>query len=130
MNNLTNPSELIEKYNAKLVEHLETFFQGATIYQDLVQEDESKLKKINHVVFKTGGFERVSGVVKKQDVTVYYFSENREDLDLLQLTFMDSLAPTGHTCSKTRKDQMRKRDTEFFVDVIEFELTRTVKYVC
>lgn len=125
-----NPEQLIEKYNTKLVEHLETFFPGAGVYQDAVQEDEADLSKINHVVFETGGFERISAATFKQDVVVYFFSENREDLDILQLMFMNSLASTGHTCSKSSKDRMRKKDTEYFVDVIRFDLTRNVKYVC
>ncbi|MET3203100.1 UNVERIFIED_ORG: hypothetical protein ABID75_006086 [Bacillus proteolyticus] len=84
-------NDSFEKYNTKLVEHLETFFAGAQVYQDIVQEDEVKLSEINHVVFETGGFEKTGSVNYSQEVTVYYFSENREDLDLLQLSFMSSL---------------------------------------
>ncbi|KXY83428.1 hypothetical protein OWO78_06465 [Bacillus pacificus] len=123
-------NELIEKYNVKLVEHLESFFSGAQVYQDIVQEDEANLSTINHVVFETGGFERSGAVNFNQEVTVYYFSENREDLDILQLSFMSSLNKTGHTCNKSLKDRMKKKDTEFFVDVLTFELTRNIKIVC
>ncbi|MGR5868114.1 hypothetical protein ACT7C5_09765 [Bacillus pacificus] len=104
-------NELIEKYNVKLVEHLESFFSGAQVYQDIVQEDEANLSTINHVVFETGGFERSGAVNFNQEVTVYYFSENREDLDILQLSFMSSLNKTGHTCNKSLKDRMKKKDT-------------------
>ncbi|MEB8752769.1 hypothetical protein P4G85_31695 [Bacillus cereus] len=45
-------NELIEKYNLKLVEHLESFFSGAQVYQDIVQEDEANLSTIHHVVFE------------------------------------------------------------------------------
>ncbi|MGH0876689.1 hypothetical protein ACQVQW_24205 [Bacillus cereus] len=121
---------LIEKYNLKLVEHLESFFSGAQVYQDIVQEDEANLSTINHVVFETGGFEELNAVTLQQDVTVYYFSENKEDLDLLQMSFMKSLSKTGHNCRKSRKDKMQKKDTEFFVDVLTFELTRNIKLVC
>lgn len=122
--------QLIEKYNLRLVEHLESFFNGAEVYQDLVQEDEAKLFKINHVVFETGGFERTGSTNFQQDVTVYFFSENREDLDMVQLEFMTSLSKTGHVCNKSLKDKMKKKDTEFFVDVLTFELTRNIKLVC
>ncbi|EOO36943.1 hypothetical protein IIU_01546 [Bacillus cereus VD133] len=123
-------NELIEKFNSKLVQHLESFFHTAEVYQDSVQEDEANLSIINHVVFETGGFVKAGASVYTQDVTVYYFSENREDLDALQVEFMNSLNQTGHTCNKSLKDKMRKKDTEFFVDVLTFELTRNVKYVC
>ncbi|OTZ91178.1 hypothetical protein BK789_16430 [Bacillus thuringiensis serovar darmstadiensis] len=123
-------NELIEKFNSKLVKHLETFFGSAEVYQDAVQEDETNLSSINHVVFETAGFERTGANTFTQGVTVYYFSENREDLDVLQVQFMNSLGKTGHTCNKSFKDKMRKKDTEFFVDVLTFELTRNVKYVC
>ncbi|PGW24551.1 hypothetical protein COD95_09330 [Bacillus thuringiensis] len=123
-------NDSFEKYNTKLVEHLETFFAGAQVYQDIVQEDEVKLSEINHVVFETGGFEKTGSVNYSQEVTVYYFSENREDLDLLQLSFMSSLGKTGHVCNKTSKGKMQKKDTEFFVDVITFELKRSVRLVC
>jgi len=123
-------NELIEKYNKKLVEHLEIFFSTTNVFQDAVQEDEAKLSTINHVVFETGGFERVNSTVFSQDVDVYFFSENREDLDFLQVTFMNSLSKTGHVCNKSFKDKMRKKDTNYFVDVLKFELVRNVKYVC
>lgn len=123
-------NELIEKYNVKLVDHLESFFSGAQVYQDIVQEDEANLSKINHVVFETGGFERTGATNYNQEVTVYFFSENREDLDTLQLEFMGSLSKTGHTCNRSLKDRMKKKDTEFFVDVLTFELTRNIKLVC
>ncbi|MEK4745896.1 hypothetical protein [Bacillus sp. FSL R9-9481] len=122
--------QLIEKYNLRLVEHLESFFNGAEVYQDVVQEDEANLSTINHVVFETGGFERTGATNYNQEVTVYFFSENREDLDILQLEFMSNLAKTGHTCNKSLKDRMKKKDTEFFVDVLTFELTRNIKIVC
>jgi hypothetical protein len=125
-----NPNELIEKYNSKLVEHLETFFKGAEVYQDAVQEDEANLSTINHVVFETGGFTKNNGIAFTQEVTVYYFSENREDLDLLQISFMSTLSQTGHVCNRSLKDKMQKKDTGLFVDVLTFELTRNVKYVC
>lgn len=123
-------NELIEKYNVKLVEHLESFFSGAQVYQDIVQEDEANLSTIHHVVFETGGFERTGATNYTQEVTVYFFSENREDLDILQLKFMGSLSKTGHTCNKSLKDRMKKKDTAFFVDVLTFELTRNIKLVC
>ncbi|ANS52569.1 hypothetical protein BM86_12965 [Bacillus thuringiensis] len=123
-------NEWIEKYNVKLVEHLESFFSGAQVYQDIVQEDEANLSTIHHVVFETGGFERTGATNYTQEVTVYFFSENREDLDILQLEFMSSLAKTGHTCNKSLKDRMKKKDTAFFVDVLTFELTRNIKLVC
>lgn len=123
-------NDLIEKFNSKLVQHLESFFHTEEVYQDSVQEDEANLSTINHVVFETGGFVETGASVYTQDVTVYYFSENREDLDVLQVEFMKSLSKTGHTCKKTLKDKMRKKDTEFFVDVLTFELTRNVKHVC
>jgi hypothetical protein len=66
-------NELIEKYNLKLVEHLEAFFNGAQVYQDIVQEDEANLSTINHVVFETGGFERTGATNYNQEVTVYFF---------------------------------------------------------
>lgn len=123
-------NNLIEKFNSRLVEHLESFFHTKEVYQDSVQEDEANLSTINHVVFETGGFVRTGASVLTQDVTVYYFSENREDLDVLQVEFMNSLNKTGHICNKSLKDKMRKKDTEFFVDVLTFELTRNVKHVC
>ncbi|PYE95036.1 hypothetical protein [Bacillus sp. 196mf] len=122
--------ELFEKYNIKLVEHLESFFDGAKVYQDIVQEDEVNLSTINHVVFETDGFERTSPVILTQDVTVYYFSENREDLDVLQIRFMNSLKKTGHVCNKSLKDKMQKEKTGLFVDVLTFKLRRNVRVVC
>lgn len=123
--------ERIEKLNSKLVEKLESFFgEEAEVYQDAVEEDETDLSRINHVVFETLGFERVGHFTLRQSVNVYYFSENREDLDLLQVEFMNALEGTGHTCDRTDKGTMQKKDTEQFVDVLTFELKRSVKNVC
>ena len=123
--------ERIEKLNARLVEKLESFFgEEAEVYQDAVEEDETNLSRINHVVFETLGFERIGHLTLRQNVNVYYFSENREDLDVLQVQFLNALAGTGHTCDRTDKGTMQKKDTEQFVDVLTFELKRTVKNVC
>ncbi|MGR5966933.1 hypothetical protein ACT7DB_33265 [Bacillus cereus] len=123
--------ERIEKLNNKLVEQLQSFFgKEVEVYQDAVEEDETNLSRINHVVFETLGFERVSHFTLRQHVNVYYFSENREDLDLLQIQFMNGLDGTGHTCDRTEKGTMQKKETGQFVDVLTFELKRTVKYVC
>ncbi|MDA2567513.1 hypothetical protein PDQ34_26775 [Bacillus cereus] len=121
----------IEKLNTKLVEKLETFFgEDVEVFQDAVEEDETNLSRINHVVFETLGFERVGHFTLRQSVNVYYFSENREDLDVLQVEFMNALEGTGHSCDRTEKGTMQKKDTEQFVDVVTFELKRTVKNVC
>ncbi|MDA2567521.1 hypothetical protein PDQ34_26815 [Bacillus cereus] len=121
----------IEKLNTKLVEKLETFFgEDVEVFQDAVEEDETNLSRINHVVFETLGFERVGHFTLRQSVNVYYFSENREDLDILQVEFMNALEGTGHSCDRTEKGTMQKKDTEQFVDVVTFELKRTVKNVC
>ncbi|MEB9549532.1 hypothetical protein P4J60_20910 [Bacillus cereus] len=123
--------ERIQKLNDRLVTHLEHFFgEDVEVFQDTVQEDETNLSRIDHVVFETLGFERISAATFSQGVNVYYFSENREDLDVLQVAFMDSLGKTAHTCNKSFKDRMRKKNTEKFVDVLTFELRRTVKNVC
>ncbi|HDX9587592.1 TPA: hypothetical protein ROX98_000507 [Bacillus pseudomycoides] len=123
--------ERIKKFNDRLVLHLEEFFgESVEVYQDAVQEDETNLSRINHVVFETLGFERSNASSFIQGVTVYYFSENREDLDVLQVTFMNSLGKTGHTCDNSFKDKMRKKDTDQFVDVLTFELKRNIKHAC
>ncbi|MED1382069.1 hypothetical protein ACQKFK_15165 [Bacillus mycoides] len=123
--------ERIKKLNDKLVERLESFFgKGVEVFQDEVNEDETDLSRINHVVFETLGFKRVNHYTLQQVVNVYYFSENREDLDLLQVQFMNALDGTGHTCDSTDKGTMQKKNTKQFVDVLTFELTRMVKNVC
>ncbi|MGX5634415.1 hypothetical protein [Bacillus thuringiensis] len=129
---MSNPiEERIEKLNHKLVERLQSFFgKEVEVYQDAVEEDETNLSRINHVVFETLGFQRVGHFTLQQSVNVYYFSENREDLDLLQVQFMNALEGTGHTCDSTEKGTMQKKDTGQCVDVLTFELTRMVKNVC
>ncbi|MEW4235993.1 hypothetical protein Q0N71_14560 [Bacillus thuringiensis] len=123
--------ERIEKLNHKLVERLQLFFgEEVEVYQDAVEADETNLSRINHVVFETLGFERVGHFTLKQTVNVYYFSENREDLDILQVLFMHVLEGTGHTCHISHKDKMQKKDTGQMVDVLTFELKRNVKNVC
>ncbi|PGS63421.1 hypothetical protein COC69_31695, partial [Bacillus cereus] len=67
---MSNPiEERIEKLNHKLVERLQSFFgKEVEVYQDAVEEDETNLSRINHVVFETLGFQRVGHLTLQQSV--------------------------------------------------------------
>ncbi|RHW38703.1 hypothetical protein D1B33_07465 [Lysinibacillus yapensis] len=62
-----------------------------------------------------------------QTVAIYYYSENRDDLDERVIDIIISIkGVTGFTLAKTTKQRLQKKDTDQFVDRVIFEYNRKI----
>ena len=62
-----------------------------------------------------------------QTVAIYYYSENRDDLDERTVEIILSLKDVkGFSLSRTTKQRLQKKDTDQFVDRVIFEYNRRI----
>jgi hypothetical protein len=127
---LNNQSkERLKKLNSLLVTSLESAF-NVTVYQDQVSEDEET--DYHYFIFETGGFTKNAEQNKNllvQDVTVRYYSENRDDLDEVTIDIITTLERSGYIFKNSVKTAIQKGDTDSYVDEIELNFVRALKYV-
>lgn len=130
MDILNNQSkERLKKLNNLLVTSLEAAF-NVTVYQDQVSEDEET--DYHYFIYETGGFTKKAEQNKSllvQDVTLRYYSENRDDLDEVTIDIITLLERNGHIFKNSLKAAIQKGDTDSYVDEIELNFTRAFKYV-
>ena len=121
--------ERLRKMNSLLVTKLEESF-GISVYQDSVSEDEEE--GFHYFIFETGGFRKgnSSNFSLTQDVLVRYYSENRDDLDERTLDIISVLEGIGYVFNNSNKVGIQIGDTDAYIDEIEINLTRAVKYGC
>nr|WP_231619663.1 hypothetical protein [Fictibacillus sp. 5RED26] len=127
MNNQSK--ERLKKLNNLLVTSLEAAF-NVTVYQDQVSEDEET--DYHYFIYETGGFTKKAEQNKSllvQDVTLRYYSENRDDLDEVTIDIITLLERNGHIFKNSLKAAIQKGDTDSYVDEIELNFTRAFKYV-
>lgn len=124
----------LAKLNQALINSLEELL-SVPVYQDAVSDDELKndLNGVYHyVIFETGGMRRADE--KKftlvQDVLVRFYAEGVDDLDGIQVDVISTLESKGYQLVNSDKGSVRKGSEDAYVDAIEFNLTRSLKYVC
>lgn len=62
-----------------------------------------------------------------QTVAIYYYSENRDDLDERTVDIILSLKDVpGFSLNRTTKQRLQKKDTDQFVDRVIFEYNRRI----
>jgi hypothetical protein len=120
----------LKKMNDQLVARLqESFF--VKVYQDQVSEDEDE-GTYHYFIFETGGFtkpqDKQFGL--RQDVLVRYYSENRDDLDEVAIDIITVLESIGYVFQTSIKVGIQKGETDSYVDEMEFNFIRLVKYGC
>lgn len=121
----------LKKLDAALIQALENL--NFKVYQDSVSEDELKddLGGIYHfVIFETGGMRRAEekNFTLVQDVLVRLYAENMDDLDGLQIDVISALESSGYSFISSSKGSVQKGQEDAYVDEIEFNFTRSLKY--
>ncbi|MEC2862794.1 hypothetical protein P9Y72_07190, partial [Bacillus cereus] len=66
----------------------------------------------------------------RQSVLIRYYSENRDDLDERMLDIISILESTGHSFRHSNKTSIQKGEMDEYIDEIEINVTRLVKYGC
>lgn len=101
------------------------------VFEDEIAEDE-ELKLFDDgyhcFVYETLNFSNNNDLKSiTQTVAIYYFSENRDDLDERAVDIMNAVNQvTGFTFVRTNKQRLQKKDTDQFVDRIIFEYNRKI----
>lgn len=121
----------LKKLDAALIQALENL--NFKVYQDSVSEDELKddLGGVyRFVIFETGGMRRAEekNFTLVQDVLVRLYAENMDDLDGLQIDMISALESSGYSFISSSKGSVQKGQEDAYVDEIEFNFTRSLKY--
>jgi hypothetical protein len=124
----------LKKLDKALIDSLEASL-NINVYQDNVSEDELKndLDGIYHfIIFETGGMRRAEGKTFTliQDVLVRLYAENIDDLDGAQLDVISILESNGYQFVDSDKASIQKGQEDAYVDGIQFNFTRSLKYGC
>ena len=112
-----------------LIAQLKTF--NFPVFEDDLAEDEEKefLKKgYNFFVYETGDMFKNDDMKSiSQDVAVYYYSENRDDLDEFTINIIQTLSNIKLlSLVRTQKQRLRRKDTDSYVDRIVLVYTRKI----
>lgn len=104
------------------------------IFEDEIAEDEEEQLFSNYhcFIYETLNFSNNNDLKSvTQTVAIYYYSENRDDLDERTVDIILSLKDvTGFTFNRTTKQRLQKKDTDQFVDRVIFEYNRKIVTGC
>ena len=108
---------------------LDTF--DIPIFEDEIAEDEEeKLYRNGYhcFVYETLNISNNNDLKSlTQTVAIYYYSENRDDLDEQAVDIILSLRNvTGFSLNSTMKQRLQKKETDQFVDRVIFEYNRKI----
>lgn len=115
-----------------LVEGLNTAF-NLPVFEDEIAEDEEKnFQKdgYNCFVYETGSFELTSNNSKiAQTITVYFYSENKDDIDEQTLDIV-SIISTIRAVSfvTTDKQRLQKKETDEYIDRVILTFKRVIPF--
>lgn len=112
-----------------LIAQLKTF--NFPVFEDDLAEDEEKefLKKgYNFFVYETGDMFKNDDMKSiSQDIAVYYYSENRDDLDEFTIKIIQALSNIKLlSLVRTQKQRLRRKDTDSYVDRIVLVYARKI----
>lgn len=107
------------------------------VFEDELGEDEEeKIRNdengYHFFTFETGDITRNEGNKSvSQEVIVYYYSENRDDLDERTVDILSSLSTIPLMVFEgTQKQRLRRKDTDSYVDRIIFLYNRKIVIGC
>ncbi|WP_107927057.1 hypothetical protein [Lysinibacillus parviboronicapiens] len=94
---------------------LQTF--NLSIFEDnLAEDEEAQFKKNDYhfFVYETGDMIKNDDLKTiSQDVVIYYYSENRDDLDERTIDIITALSDVlTMTLERTQKQRLRRKDTD------------------
>jgi hypothetical protein len=114
-----------------LVNGLKNF--GLPVFEDEIAEDEeTNLATYNCFVFETGEFRKTNDIKKvTQDIYVYYYSENRDDVDEQTIDIISVASSIkGMSFVNTVKERLQEKDTDRYVDRVTLVFRRVIPIEC
>lgn len=105
------------------------------VFEDEVAEDiQEQFKQDGHHFFVYSTGDMIKNDDKKtikQDVVIYYYSENRDDLDERTVDIITSLSTISmFKFERTQKQQLKRKDKDSYVDRIVFAYNRRIVTGC
>lgn len=123
----------IKDYMQKQIDEMQTALKTFSIplFEDEIAEDEEEQLYQNDYhcfVYETLNMSNNNDHKSlTQTVAIYYYSENRDDLDERAVEIILSLKDvTGFTLNRTTKQRLQKKETDQFVDRVIFEYNRKI----
>jgi len=118
-----------EQINAML-EGLASF--GIPIFEnDIAEDEEAQFKEAGYhfFIYQTGDmFKNDDRATIGQDIAIFYFSENRDDLDEQTTNIIKALSNIpAFKFERTQKNRLRKKNTDEYVDQIVLLYNRLIK---
>lgn len=102
------------------------------VFEDEIAPDEEKalLENYHCFVYETGDIIKNNDMkTMTQSVTVYYYSENLDDIDKRTLSIIASIDGQKRiSFVRSRKQRLQKKDTEQFVDRVILTFARGLSY--
>ncbi|MBO0586459.1 hypothetical protein [Sporosarcina sp. E16_8] len=103
------------------------------VFEDEIAEDEEKgLIDYHCFVYETSGMKNEKDMKSlTQAIHIYYYSENRSDIDEQTVDIIMALSGVkGMTLERTEKQRLQKKDTDRFIDRVILTYVRRINIGC
>jgi len=116
----------------QLVNGLKDQFNLPVFEDEIAEDEEESLTEFNCFVFETGEFRKTNDIRKvAQDIYVYYYSENRDDVDEQTIDIISILsAIKGIDFVNSIKERLQEKDTDRYVDRVTLVFRRVIPIEC
>lgn len=125
----------MEKQRSRIYEALSSF--GLPVFEDEIAEDEEQellqAEKYNFFTIDFGDIATMRDNPTKvsQTVVVEYYSENKNDVDHMTIDIISKMKNINSVFfNQTRKERLKMRDTERYIDRISIVLRRVIPIAC
>ncbi|MFE3576899.1 hypothetical protein [Lysinibacillus sp. NPDC059133] len=109
-------------------------FEIPVFEDDLAEDEETQFKKKNYhfFVYETGDMNKNDDQKTiSQDVVIYYYSENRDDIDERTVDIITKLSHIPRmSLNRTQKQRLKRKDTDNYVDRVVFLYQRRIVTGC
>lgn len=132
---MQSAKQRLKKANDFLIKTM-TELTDLEVFQDTVSDDQlneviEKTSGYNYFRFETGGFSKAENNRElSQLVLLSFYSENRDDLDMLQLDIIEALDGKVYSFVSSKKAAIQKQKQDAYIDEIQFVFRRSVLYGC
>jgi hypothetical protein len=126
---------LMSEQKSSIFNKLKTEF-GLEVFEDEIAEDEEerllKSTSYNCFIMTTSDFGPTeSGRTISQDITIEYYSENRDDVDEQIIDIISIVSSVkAVTFRNTRKQRLQIKDTDRYIDLVILTFKRMIPIEC
>lgn len=124
----------MQKQRVDIYNHLKSF--GLAVYEDVITQDQEgqllNADNYNFFIVAYGDFQSAESKKRlTQTIAVDYYSENRDDVDATTIDIISKIQSVAQVeFDGSRKDSLRVKDTDRFVDRVTILFKRGVPIEC